>query len=290
MARKLTPMAIAYDFDGTLAPGNMQEHNFIPALGVKANAFWGQVVAHAKQHQADPILAYMSLMLLRAREKGIPVRRESFQSHGNGLPLFDGVEAWFDRITAYGVAHGVKVEHYIVSSGNEEIVAGTSIADKFEAVYASKFLYDEAGEAVWPALAINYTTKTQYLFRINKGVHDITDNAKVNEFVAKASRPVPFENMVFIGDGETDVPSFRLVKDQGGLSVAVFQPHAKGARHKAARYLRDGRVHCVVPASYVDAGPLDGIIKAQIDLIAARATLAERILEQKPRGEKPAAE
>jgi phosphoserine phosphatase len=278
-------MAIAYDFDGTLAPGNMQEHNFIPALGVKPKAFWGEVVAHARQHQADPILAYMSLMLLRARAKGIPVRRESFQVHGNGLPLFEGVETWFDRISAYGRKRGVKVEHYIVSSGNEEIVAGTSIAKKFEAVYASKFLYDDKGDAVWPALAINYTTKTQYLFRINKGVHDITDNARVNEFVEKASRAVPFENMVFVGDGETDVPSFRLVKDQGGLSIAVFQPNAKGARTKAARYLRDGRVHCVVPANYAAASPIEGIVTAQIDLLAARAALAEKLAEVRPRGE-----
>ena len=279
MARKMFPMAIAYDFDGTLAPGNMQEHNFIPQLGVKANAFWGEVVAHARQHQADPILAYMNLMLKRAREKGIPVRREDFLRHGDGLPLFDGVEDWFARITAYGAARNVKVDHFIISSGNEEIVAGTSIADRFTKVYASKFLYDENGEAVWPALAINYTTKTQFLFRINKGAHDITDNAKVNEYVEPRSRAVPFENMVFIGDGETDVPSFRVVKDNGGLSIAVFRPKAKGAKGKAARYLRDGRVHCVLPASYVEGGQIDEIVKANIDRIAARSTLLAKLKE-----------
>ena len=273
MSRKPYTMAIAYDFDGTLAPGNMQEHNFIPALGVKPKAFWGEVVAHAKQHQADPILAYMNLMLMRARAKGIPVRREDFQRHGHGLPLFEGVEGWFGRINAYGKARGVNVEHYIVSSGNEEIVAGTSIADRFTRVYASIFLYDENGEAVWPALAINYTTKTQFLFRINKGAHDITDNAKVNEVVEQRSRPVPFENMIFIGDGETDVPSFRMVKDQGGLSIAVFQPNAKGARSKATRYLKDGRVQCAVPANYAEGGRLDEIVKANIGRVAARSTL-----------------
>lgn len=183
MPRKPWTMAIAYDFDGTLAPGNMQEHNFIPALGVKPKAFWAEVVAHARQHQADPILAYMNFMLLQARAKGIPVRREDFNRHGNGLKLFEGVEGWFGRLNRYGRARGVEVEHYLISSGNEEIFAGTSIAHEFKCVFASKFLYDEKGEAVWPALAINYTTKTQFLFRINKGALDITDNTKVNEFI-----------------------------------------------------------------------------------------------------------
>lgn len=273
MVKRIPTMAIAYDFDGTLAPGNMQEHNFIPALGLKPKAFWGEVVAHARQHQADPILAYMNLMLMRARAKGIPVRREDFHRHGTGLPLFEGVEGWFDRITAFGKRKGVKIEHYIISSGNEEIVAGTSIAEKFERVYASKFLYDEKGEAVWPALAINYTTKTQFLFRINKGVHDMTDNTKVNEYVEPRSRPVPFENMVFIGDGETDVPSFRTVKDLGGLSIAVFQPHARGARRKADRYLKEGRVHCAIPANYSEGTQMDEIVKANIERVAARTAL-----------------
>ena len=126
---------------------------------------------------------------------------------------------------------------------------------------------------MWPALAINYTTKTQFLFRINKGAHDITDNAKVNQVIEQRSRPVPFENMIFIGDGETDVPSFRMVKDQGGLSIAVFQPNAKGARSKATRYLKDGRVHCAVPANYAEGGRLDEIVKANIGRVAARSTL-----------------
>lgn len=279
MAKKPATMAIAYDFDGTLCPGNMQEHQFIPKIGMKAKTFWDEVRAFAKLHQADPVLAYMNMMLLKAAENMVPVKRQDFQALGHGLKLFEGVEDWFGRINAYGAAHGVAVEHYIISSGNEEIIAGTAIADRFTQIFASKFLFNSRGLAQWPALAINYTTKTQYLFRINKGVRDITDNAAVNEVVDQEDRPVPFQNMVFVGDGATDIPAFRLVKEQGGLSVAVFAPHQKGARKAASKYLTDSRVHCIAPADYTDGSEIDGIIKANIDVIAARHVLQARLAE-----------
>lgn len=279
MAKKHVEMAIAYDFDGTLADGNMQEHQFLPEIGMKPKAFWAEVRQLTKEHQADEVLVYMNLMLRKAAASGVPVRREDFKARGKTIKLFDGVEEWFDRITEYGRALGVRVEHYLVSSGNEEIFAGTPIASKFAQVYASKFMFDQNGVAAWPALAVNYTTKTQYLFRINKGAHDLSDNSKVNQFVEKRDRPVPFENMVFIGDGSTDIPCFRLVKEQGGLSVAVFKPHTKGARSKADKYVREGRVHCLVPANYMDGSELDRIIKANISAVAARSALSSLFSE-----------
>lgn len=279
MAKKHIPMAIAYDFDGTLADGNMQEHQFLPDIGMKPKAFWEEVKRLTKEHQADEVLVYMNLMLKKAAAASVPVRREDFKARGRAITLFDGVDGWFDRISKYGREKGVRIEHYLISSGNAEIVAGTPIASKFEQVYASKFLFDENGVAAWPALAVNYTTKTQYLFRINKGSHDLSDNAKVNQFVEKKDRPIPFENMVFIGDGSTDIPCFRLVKEQGGLSVAVFKPHTKGAKSKAHKYLKDGRVHCAVPANYTNGGELDGVIKAAIDLVAAREGLTAKFAE-----------
>lgn len=274
MAKKHIKMAIAYDFDGTLADGNMQEHQFLPDIGMKPVAFWAEVKRLTKEHQADEVLVYMNLMLRKAAAANVPVRRDDFKARGNAIQLFDGVEDWFDRITGYGKAQGVRVEHYLVSSGNAEIFAGTPIASKFAQVYASKFMFDQNGVAAWPALAVNYTTKTQYLFRINKGAFDLSDNSKVNQFVDKRDRPVPFENMVFIGDGSTDIPCFRLVKEQGGLSVAVFKPHTKGARGKADKYNKDGRVHCVAPAIYTDGSELDRIIKANIAAVAARSALS----------------
>lgn len=273
MTRKRATMAIAYDFDGTLAPGNMQEHQFLPDIGMTPAAFWKEVHETAKQHQADEVLVYMNLMLRKASAHNVPVRREDFKSRGKLIQLFDGVADWFTRMTAYAKSKGVDLKHYLISSGNEEIFAGTPIAKRFEAVFASKYLFDANGVAQWPALAINYTTKTQCLFRINKGVKDISDNAAVNRYVPKSERPVPFENMVFIGDGSTDVPCFRLVKEQGGLSVAVYTPNKHGGKGKAEQYFKDGRVHSVMPAIYTDGSALDKIMKARIDEVAARYAL-----------------
>ncbi|MGQ4810317.1 hypothetical protein NKDENANG_03774 [Candidatus Entotheonellaceae bacterium PAL068K] len=270
-------MAIVYDFDGTLAPGNMQESQFLPDIGIKADKFWEEVNALTKEHQADSVLVYMEQMLCKARAANMPVKKEAFEKQGESIKLFQGVEGWFDRITDYGRHKGVHVEHYLVSSGNAEIVAGTPIASKFAKVYASKFRFDENGVAVWPALAVNFTTKTQYLFRINKGAHDLSDNSQVNRFVEKRDRPVPFENMVFIGDGPTDIPCFRLVKDQGGLSIIVFKPKTKNAKKKAEEFKKEGRVHCVAPAIYTECSKLDKVIKANINFIASRGMLHDML-------------
>ena len=267
-------MAIVYDFDGTLAPGNAQEPQFIPDVGMKPKDFWAEVDRLSEIHQGDGVLMYMHLMLKKAGEAGIPVRLEDFREHGGAITLFDGVEGWFDRIAGYGKERGVRIEHYIVSSGNAEIIEGSSIASKFEKIYACRFMFDENGVAFWPAQAVNYTTKTQYLFRINKGAHDPSDDTKINEFVEMKDRPIPFENMVYVGDGSTDVPCFRLVEDLGGLSIAVFRPNTKGARDKAERFRKEGRVRAVVPANYAEGGELDRVVKANIDHVAAREALS----------------
>ena len=265
-----TPMAIVYDFDGTLAPGNLQENSFIPAVGMKPSDFWKEVNQLAKSEQADQILMYMYLMLDKARAAKMPVHPDDFKKRGAEIKFFNGVEDWFDRINEYGKTKGVKVEHYIVSSGNAEIIEGTPIAPHFTGIYASRFMFDENGVACWPALAINFTTKTQFLFRINKGAHDLSDDREINQFVEMKDRPVPFENMVYIGDGETDVPCFRLVKDLGGLSIVVFKPRTKNARDNANHFIQDGRVHCSTPADYTKDKELDQIVKTQIDLVAIR--------------------
>jgi hypothetical protein len=275
-------MTIAYDFDGTLADGNMQEHQFLPEIGMTPSKFWSEVKRVTKEHQADEVLVYMNLMLRKADAAGVRVGREDFKARGKAIVLFEGVEGWFDRMTAYARTKRVELEHVLISSGNAEIFAGTPIASRFAHVYASKFMFDHHGTAAWPALAVNYTTKTQYLFRINKGAHDLSDNAAVNRFTPKAERAVPFENMVFIGDGSTDIPCFRLVKDQGGLSIAVYKPRAKGAHEKADAYVDDGRVHCVAPANYSEGSELDKIVKAQIDAVAARAAI-EALYAKRPK-------
>jgi hypothetical protein len=280
MAKKLIPIAIAYDFDGTLAPGNMQEHQFLPDIGITKQKFWKEVKELSKTHQADEVLVYMNLMLKKASASNSPVRKEDFKKCGEKIVLFDGVDTWFDRVNSYAKTFGTKIDHYLISSGNEEIFAGTKISKKFTKVYASKFIFNQNGVADWPALAINYTTKTQYLFRINKGAHDLSDHESVNKFVNKKERPVPFENMVFIGDGATDIPCFRLIKDQGGLSIAVYKQNTKDAKAKADKYLKDSRVHVAVPANYKEGSDLENIIKKQINNVVSRYALND-LLEDK---------
>ncbi|MDS4014313.1 MAG: HAD family hydrolase [Candidatus Accumulibacter sp.] len=182
MAKKLIPMAISYDFDGTLAPGNMQEYDFIPALDIKPSEFWKESGQLAEKHEMDQILAYMRLMLEEAGKAKVAVRRAEFKSFGAKIELFPGVRDWFKRINAYAKSKGVRLEHFIISSGIREMVEGTPIYREFKKVYASGFMFDHNGVACWPALAVNYTTKTQYLFRINKGSLDVHDNSVINRF------------------------------------------------------------------------------------------------------------
>lgn len=275
MAKKLAQFAIAYDFDGTLAPGNMQEYDFVPAVGMTKKAFWKEVGELAKEHNADSILMYMMHMLDKAQSAHVPVRKDDFVNFGRAVALFEGVVDWFGRINKYGKEHGLKVEHYIISSGNREMIEGTPIAKKFSAIYASSFVYDHNGVAKWPALAVNYTTKTQFLFRINKGVMNVYDNSKINEFVPKEDRPVPFTNMIFLGDGDTDIPCFRLVKDQGGHAIAVYKPNTRGTKGKAEKLIKDGRVNFIAPANYSEGAEIDSIVKAIIDKVAADEALRQ---------------
>ena len=267
MAAPAVPLAIIYDFDGTLAPGNMQERQFIPDIGMTAADFWSEVDGVAEINHADGILCYMFVMLEKAKAAGMKVRREDLVARSEEIEFFPGVEDWFDRMNSYGQEQGVSVEHYVISSGNSEIIEGTTIAPKLKRVYASKFLYDADGVAVSPAVAINFTTKTQYLFRINKGAHDWKDSSIINKFVPQHERPVPFGNMIYIGDGETDIPCFRLVKDLGGLSIAVYD---NGKHEQAEKYGEEGRVNCVAPAVYTENSSLDCTVKSYIDSLAIR--------------------
>lgn len=269
MPRKLIPMAIAYDFDGTLAPGNMQEYDFIPALNMVSKEFWASVNKLARQHEMDQILAYMHMMLEEARKAKVAVRKSDFRQFGANIELFPGVSGWFARIDSYAKNKGVRLDHFIISSGIREMVEGTPIYKKFKKVYASGFMFDHNGVACWPALAINYTTKTQYLFRINKGSLDVHDNSVINKFVPKDQRPVPFENMIFVGDGETDIPCMRLVKDQGGHSIAVYNGSRRGAKMHADQLVKEGRATLSAAADFQSGTTIDRCVKAIIDKVEA---------------------
>jgi len=271
--RKLPVVAIAYDFDGTLTPGNMQEHSFLPDIGMRPREFWKLTQQLSRKHEADSVLTYMNLMLEKADQAKVPVRRQDFKNHGKSIRLYKGVDTWFNQINNYGTRLSLKIEHYIISSGLREMIEGTSIARKFKRIYASSFKYDQNEVAEWPALAINFTTKTQFLFRINKGALDIFDEKRINEFVEMADRPIPFKRMVFIGDGNTDIPCFSLIKSLGGHSIAVYKPRTKGAKERAAKLVEDGRVNFIVPADYYKDSLIMNVVKAILDKIASDCEL-----------------
>ncbi|AVT78297.1 hypothetical protein RPPS3_42350 [Rhodopseudomonas palustris] len=267
MTKRTIPMAIAYDFDGTLAPGNIQENSFLPAIGMKKSDFWTKNKERAAKHEADEILSYMTFMLERAKAEDVPVRRQDFAKHGKEVKLFPGLENWFERIDEHAKELGVRLDHFVISSGIKEMIEATDIGKKFKKVFASSFAYDANGVASWPALAINYTTKTQYLFRINKGVLSVNEHGLINKFVAHEDRPMPFTNIVFIGDGETDVPCMRLVKEQGGHSIAVYRPNA--SKLKAEKLIEDRRADFIAPADYSEGKQIEAIVTAIIDKVAA---------------------
>ena len=261
--------ALIYDFDGTLAPGNMQEYSFINAIGEEKEEFWEGTRIMAEEQDSDNILVYMLSMLQKARQKEIPITKESLRKWGESITFFNGVESWFKRIAEFGKEQGVIVEHYINSSGLKEIIEGTSIANEFKALFACSYYYDKAGNAMWPASAVNYTNKTQFLFKINKGIFSISDSVKINESIPEEEKRVPFNNMIYFGDGETDVPCMKLVRQMGGSSIAVYEPGNQKKEKIAERLFNQSRVDYFSPADYSYGADLDQLVKAIICKIKA---------------------
>ena len=268
-------VALIYDFDGTLAPGNMQEYDFIPAVGKSNLEFWHEANTLAEEQDADQVLTYMARMLQAAQSKGLSLRREAFRDSGRNVQFYNGVEQWFQRINDYGKQRGINILHYVNSSGLKEIIEGTAIAHEFKNIYACSFLYNIDGIAYWPAVAVNYTNKTQFIFKINKGVESVFDTKDVNRFMEESKRPVPFSRMIYIGDGTTDIPCMKLVKNFGGHSIAVYNPEEEGQRNVLNDLIRDNRVNHVCPADYSDSSEIDTIVKTIIDKIVMDQRLAE---------------
>lgn len=274
-------VALIYDFDGTLSPGNMQEYDFIPSVGKSNKEFWEESNNMALAQDADPILTYMYKMVHDARGKGLSLRREAFNASGANISLYEGVREWFGRINAYAAEKGITVHHYINSSGLREMIEGTSIAHEFRKIYACSFLYDIDGIAVWPALAVNYTNKTQFIFKINKGIESVYDSEGVNKFIPHNQRTVRFRHMIYFGDGTTDIPCMRLVKEQGGHSIAVYKPSSEEDRLKSEQLVRDNRVSYVCAADYSKGREIDMLVHTIIDKIEAdhKLELLESSLE-----------
>ena len=270
-------IGILYDFDKTLCTTDMQEYDFIKNLGMTSTEFWGEAAAITANHEVEKILAYMFVMIKKCKEKGIPLTQEYLRSCGANVELFNGVLTWFDRINEYGRSLGVEIEHYIISSGTYEIIEGTPIVKYFKRIYACRYMYDENGEALWPALAINYTLKTQYIYRISKGTLDVTDDYNLNRQQDESLRRIAYHNMIYIGDGLTDIPCMKLVKERGGKSIAVYPADN---REHVKPLVEDERINYVCGADYSPDSPLEKIVKLIIEKMAILEKLNKQEREQ----------
>ena len=252
-------VAVLYDFDKTLCTTDMQNYAFIPSLGMTPGEFWKEANDFGRQNRVDGILAYMYTMIQESEKKlGRPFTRADLVEKGKDIVLFPGVKEWFDRINAFGESQGVQVEHYIISSGLREIIEGSEISGVFKEIYASEFYYDGEGRPVWPKLAVNFTAKTQFVYRINKGVLDIADDKTLNDSMPDDSKRVPFHNMIYVGDGLSDVPCMKMMRSYGGQAIAVYQPES---RTGVEELLAKGRVDYIFPADYRENTDFDLTVK-----------------------------
>ena len=277
MANQRPIIAFLYDFDKTLCTTDMQNYAFIPSLGMTPAEFWAEANGFGRRNRIDGVLAYMYTMLREAEKKNLPFTRADLVDKGRGIVFFPGVEGWFRRINDYGETLGVQVEHYIISSGLREIIEGSSISGEFKEIYASEFYYDENGVPVWPKLAVNFTAKTQFVYRINKGVLDVSDDKTLNDSMPDDSKRIPFTNMVYMGDGLSDVPCMKMMRAYGGQAIAVYQ---EGNRQGVEDLLAKGRVDFIFPADYSDGTALDATVKHIIQKMAIADLLWEENVQQ----------
>ena len=269
--------AFLYDFDKTLCTTDMQDYAFIPSLGMTPAEFWSVANDFGRRHRIDSVLAYMYTMIQEAERRELPFTRGDLVEKGRDIVLFPGVEDWFRRVNAFGEEQGVRVEHYIISSGLREIIEGSSISAAFKEIYASEFYYDETGRPVWPKLAVNFTAKTQFVYRINKGVLDVSDDKTLNDSMPDDSKRVPFHNMVYVGDGLSDVPCMKMMRAYGGQAIAVYQ---ESNRLGVEDLLAKGRVDFIFRADYSEGPALDATVKDIIRKIAILDRLGEENVQQ----------
>lgn len=270
-------VAIMYDFDKTLCTKDMQDYSFIPSLGMTESEFWSFANELGTNEHMDSVLAYMYAMVKMSKDKNIPLLRQKLVDMGRNVELFCGVESWFERISDFGSEQGVQVEHYVISSGMKEIIEGTSISKYFKSIFACEFLYDENGNGIWPKTDVNYTNKTQFVYRINKGVLDVANDNDLNRSMPDDSKRVPFCNMIYIGDGLSDVPCMKMMKAYGGYSIAVYQSRDS----KVEDLLKNDRVDYIYPADYRDGTGLDTTVKNIIRKMAVSDILFNEKCVQK---------
>ncbi len=264
-------MAICYDFDKTLSPDDMQSFTLIPSFGVEKEKFWAESDQLARENLMDKNLAWMRQLIRYSEFTGRSIKREYFREVGAQVPLYNGVESWFERMNQIAAEKGIELEHYIISSGLKETIEGSAISKYFKRIYASTYLYSTDGTAIWPAQAVNYTNKTQFIFRIAKGLFEEYDE-RVNDIMPDEELYIPYGNIVYIGDSATDIPCMRLVKSRGGYSIGVFDPE-KGDRSRVYQLYNDGRINLFAPADYSENSDISKFMAQIMDDIAAKEHL-----------------
>ena len=274
---KLPIVAFLYDFDKTLCTTDMQNYAFIPSLGMTPAEFWPVANGFGSANRMDGILAYMYTMIRESEKRNMPLTREKLINMGKDIVLYSGVEDWFRRINAFGAEQGVRVEHYVISSGLKEIIEGCPISAEFKEIYASEFFYDESGKPVWPKMAVNFTAKTQFVYRINKGVLDVSDDKTLNDSMPDDSKRVPFTNMIYVGDGLSDVPCMKMMRAYGGQAIAVYQ---ETNRMAVEELMAKHRVDFIFKADYSEGTPLDLTVKNIIRKMAIVDRLGEETNRQ----------
>ena len=265
-------IAFLYDFDKTLCTTDMEDYAFIPSLGYTPAEFWGRANAFGWENRMDGLLAYMYTMIQECAAQNIKLDRAFLNHCGESIQLFPGVREWFARINAFGESLGVQVEHYVISSGLREIIEGSGIAQEFREIYACEFYYNENGYACWPKLDVNFTNKTQFVYRINKGILDVSRDKELNDSMPDDSKRVPFTNMIYMGDGLSDVPCMKMMRAYGGQAIAVYQA---SNRQGVEKLLADGRVDFIFPADYREGMELDRTVRD----ILRKMTITDRLLE-----------
>ena len=265
-------IAFLYDFDKTLCTTDMEDYAFIPSLGYTPAEFWGRANAFGWENRMDGLLAYMYTMIQECAAQNIKLDRAFLNHCGESIQLFPGVREWFARINAFGESLGVQVEHYVISSGLREIIEGSGIAQEFREIYACEFYYNENGDACWPKLDVNFTNKTQFVYRINKGILDVSRDKELNDSMPDDSKRVPFTNMIYMGDGLSDVPCMKMMRAYGGQAIAVYQA---SNRQGVEKLLADGRVDFIFPADYREGMELDRTVRD----ILRKMTITDRLLE-----------
>lgn len=267
-------IAFMYDYDETLSHGYMQDHSLIPMLGYEVDEFWREINEFGKRMNMDNVLAYLYKILEIANKRNISITKQRMFELGKGIRYFEGVTTWFDRINEFGESLGLNIEHYIISSGMKEIIEGTEIADKFKNIFACSYVYDENGKPIWPCIAINYTNKTQYLFRIRKNQMEDLNSSRVNEYIEEIDK-LPYKNMFYFGDGMTDVPCMKLLKTKGGNSFAVYDPSSEKAKQTSEKLFKDKRVDYKVKADYTEGSDLDKIVKSLLIKLSEENKIAQ---------------